>query len=221
MKKNFTNGKRLAPALAGLLSLLSALSASATLYTFNYTDNGPVPNGTSSTAFSAEHDVSVADNFITSMELILTFNDNTSLTGDGSGIQGHLVLGGSTSSPYVNFYPVATSSGTGGEEIYDVTFSGSSGNPGTGFYGLNPSDTWGLLLWDNSSPSGFENGLVGWTLDITAVPEPVNVALGVFGAVVAIGTALKYFCQGKFRLTEPLNTLETAGETPVEKCDKE
>jgi hypothetical protein len=42
-----------------------------------------------------------------------------------------------------------------------------------------------LNLWDTST-SGIENGLVGWTLDVTAVPEPVNVALAVFGGLLAL-----------------------------------
>ena len=66
-----------------------------------------------------------------------------------------------------------------------MTFPGSSGNPGTGFNGLNPNSTWSLVLWDNST-SGIENGLVGWSLDITAVPEPVNVALGIFAGVFLV-----------------------------------
>ena len=65
-----------------------------------------------------------------------------------------------------------------------MTFSGSSGSPGTGFTGLDPNSTWSLALWDTSA-GGIENGLAGWSLNVTAVPEPVNVALGVF-AVVAL-----------------------------------
>jgi hypothetical protein len=42
-----------------------------------------------------------------------------------------------------------------------------------------------LVLWDNST-SGIENGLVSWRLDITAVPEPVTVALGVFAGVFLV-----------------------------------
>jgi hypothetical protein len=114
---------------------------------------------------------------ITSVEMILTFNDSASLTGgDPAGIQGHLILGTSDTSPFVNFYPVATSS-SGAQRSYDVTFSG--------FNGLNPNNTWGLLLWDNST-SGINNGLVSWSLGVTAVPEPVPVALGIFAGVFLV-----------------------------------
>jgi hypothetical protein len=58
---------------------------------------------------------------------------------------------------------------------------------------LDPNDTWALVLWDKST-SGIENGLVSWTLDITAVPEPVTEALICFGALAA-GTKLTARCR--------------------------
>jgi hypothetical protein len=84
----------------------------------------------------------------------------------------------------VSFQPVVTSTASSGNRIYDVTFSGASGTPGAGFNGLDPNDTWALVLWDKST-SGIENGLVSWSLDITAVPEPVTLALICFGALAA------------------------------------
>ena len=41
--------------------------------------------------------------------------------------------------------------------------------------------TWTLFLADLSA--GAQSQLVSWELDITAVPEPVNVALGIFAGV--------------------------------------
>jgi hypothetical protein len=167
-----------------ILSLLAGLfccSAHATLYTENFSDSGTVPQG-GTVVFSAEgtvSDITLPSPYITSIELILTFNDNSSLTGSSSGIQGSLNLGNGTSSPFVSFYPTAATP-AGPSYVYDVTFSD--------FNGLNPNDTWGLVLWDNSN-SGIENYLVGWSLDITAVPEPVNVALGIFG-VALLGTGV-------------------------------
>lgn len=176
-------------ALLGFTSVLLSLSAPAALYTFNFTDSGAIPQ--EGTVFSAEHAISGIASSITSVEMVLTFNDTSSLLGTAGGIQGHLNLGTTTSAPFVNFYPASTSS-AGGHQVYDVTFSGSSGSPGTGFSGLNPNNTWGLVLWDNS-PTHLENGLVGWSLNITAVPEPMNVALAVFGVVVAgVGGARWY-----------------------------
>lgn len=115
------------------------------------------------------------DSSITSVELILIFNDNASLPGGSTAIQGSRNLGTGADSAQVNFYPTATAT-SGAERIYDATFSG--------FNDLNPNNTWGLLLWDNSS-SGIENGLVSRSLDITAVPEPVNIAVGIFGVALS------------------------------------
>jgi hypothetical protein len=168
--------------LSGLLAVMFTLSAHAALY--SYTDNtapGVVPqNGTT---FSSQQIVSGIASSISSpgVEIILTFNDNASLTGNSSGIQGLLDLGTSTASPYVSFEPTGTPVAGSQERTYTATFSD--------FNSLNPNATWGLVLWDNST-SGIENGLVSWTLDITAVPEPVNVALAFFGGLVIVGRVI-------------------------------
>jgi hypothetical protein len=179
MNASFMNKHTKLVVLSSLLAALFSLSAHAALYPFDYSDSGPIPQ--TGVAFSAEHGITGIASSISSIELVLTFYNNLSLSGNSSGIQGLLTLGTASDSPYVSFYPTATSS-SGTERIYDVTFSGS---PGTGFNGLNPNSIWSLALWDNST-SGIENGLVGWTLDVTAVPEPVNVALGIFAGVFLV-----------------------------------
>jgi hypothetical protein len=50
---------------------------------------------------------------------------------------------------------------------------------------LNPNGTWTLFIADMSSGGG-QSQLVGWSLDITAVPEPANVALGVFAGLFVL-----------------------------------
>jgi hypothetical protein len=159
--------------MAGFLAVVVS-SAHAGLYSFTFPGTGDIPQ--SGIPFSSELPVSSADVSITGVELILTFADNTSLTGSGSGIQGLLNLG--TDGTSVSFSPAITRSGTGSEEIFDVSF--------TEFNGSNPNDIWSLVLWDATTPAtGLDNGLVSGELDITAVPEPVNVALGVFGGMLA------------------------------------
>jgi hypothetical protein len=173
--------------LSSLFAALFCLSAQAALYSFNFNtpgvDSGPIPQG--STTFSVEHPITTGfDYSITSVQLILTFNDTSSLAGNSTGIEGLLNLGTQASSPFVNFFPTATST-SHGNGIYDVTWTGTSGTPGTGFTGLDPNNTWALVLFDHSN-SGIENGLVSWTLNITAVPEPVTTALGIFGGVCLV-----------------------------------
>jgi subtilisin-like proprotein convertase family protein len=52
------------------------------------------------------------------------------------------------------------------------------------FNGLNANGEWSLFVADMSG--GDQSQLVSWGLDITAVPEPVNLALAIFG-IGAVG----------------------------------
>ena len=174
MNASFTEKHTKLAVLSGLLVATFSLSAPAALYMFNYTDSGAIPQG--GTTFSAEHTVSTSpDTVIQSVELVLTFNNGYDLNGN---INGTLILDPSGSDTFVSFSPSATHSGTGSQEVYDTGLL-------SGFNTLNPNNTWALNLWDNNT-SGIENGLVSWTLTIDAVPEPVNVALGVFGVLFAV-----------------------------------
>jgi len=58
-----------------------------------------------------------------------------------------------------------------------VTFGGA-------YQYLNPNGTWALFIADLSA--GSQSTLVSWSLDITAVPEPVNLALGMFAGLLAL-----------------------------------
>ncbi len=158
-------------ALSSLLAVVFTLSAQAGLFTYPYSDSGPIPQG--GTSLSFEHTITGIPQIINSVELILTFNNGYDL---GGNINGALILNPNGSPTFVSFTPTITRAGTGGQEIYDVTFSG--------FNTFNPNGIWALNLWDINN-SGIENGLVSWTLDITAVPEPVNVALGLFAGLFA------------------------------------
>ena len=69
------------------------------------------------------------------------------------------------------------------------TFDSSSGRLNFAQYnGMNPNGTWTLFLADLSA--GGQSQLVSWELDLTssAVPEPVNVALGIFAGVFLVVT---------------------------------
>ncbi|HEX9048353.1 MAG TPA: proprotein convertase P-domain-containing protein, partial [Verrucomicrobiae bacterium] len=59
----------------------------------------------------------------------------------------------------------------------------------SGFNGVNPNGAWTIYFADTISGGG-DATLNGWSLDITTVPEPVNVALGLFAvAVFGVGLA--------------------------------
>jgi subtilisin-like proprotein convertase family protein len=59
------------------------------------------------------------------------------------------------------------------------------------FNGLDPNGGWTLFVADVSG--GDQSTLVSWELDITAVPEPTTVALGVFGGLLALGGGLRWW----------------------------
>ncbi len=66
-----------------------------------------------------------------------------------------------------------------------LTGSYNAAGPLAGFNGSAADGTWTLFFADEVSGGGTST-LTGWSLEITAVPEPVNLALPVFG-LVAIG----------------------------------
>jgi hypothetical protein len=183
MSATFMNNHTKLTVLSSLLAALFNLSAQAGIYQYSPSGSGPIPQG--GTVFSTEFTIPASiEHVITSVEIVLTFNDNASLTGESTGIQGLLNLGTDAGDPSKGFFPDVTRT-SHGNRIYDLTFSD--------FNGLDPNDTWALVLWDKST-SGIENGLVSWTLDITAVPEPVTEALICFGALAA-GTKLAERCR--------------------------
>jgi len=111
-------------------------------------------------------------------------------TGSGNPIQS--AFGFSTA----GFNSVTLDDAATGGNIHNVENPGSlptvaytaDGGSLASFNGANPNGTWTLFIADESA--GNTSTLNGWSLDITAVPEPVNVALAIFigglGALVVI-----------------------------------
>jgi hypothetical protein len=64
---------------------------------------------------------------------------------------------------------------------------GSLGSPG-----VDPNGTWTLFFADTVAGGGNET-LNGWSLNITAVPEPTTMALGIFGIFAIGGMAWKRY----------------------------
>jgi subtilisin-like proprotein convertase family protein len=84
--------------------------------------------------------------------------------------------------------------------------AGTDGSPITGSYqpdalpvtslasfsGANPNGNWTIFFADMAGGGGSSSStLAGWGLEITAAPEPVNVALGVFGGVFLLGIVVR------------------------------
>ena len=84
-------------------------------------------------------------------------------------------------------------------ETAGAVFSGTYQAAGTlvDFNGRVADGTWTLFFADMSSGGGTST-LNSWSLNIEAVPEPVNVALGIFGALLG-GLALARYHAAKRR----------------------
>jgi hypothetical protein len=64
-------------------------------------------------------------------------------------------------------------------------------DPTLGFGGVNPNGAWTLFFADVVAGGGGAT-LAGWSLEITAVPEPVNMALGVFAGVALVAALVRF-----------------------------
>ena len=84
---------------------------------------------------------------------------------------------------------IQTTAETGGS-----VFTGSYQAAGTlaNFNGSSADGTWTLYFADESAGGG-QATLSGWSLDITAVPEPVNAAMGIFACCVVGMAAIRQF----------------------------
>ena len=63
------------------------------------------------------------------------------------------------------------------------------------FNGSAADGTWTLFFADEAAGGG-QPTLTSWSLDITAVPEPVNVALEIFGCLLAVWSVSRRFKVG-------------------------
>jgi len=129
-------------------------------------------------------------------------------TGTGSAIQS--AFGYSTA----GFNNVTLDDTATGGNIHTVQNPGSlptvsytpDGGSLASFNGVNPNGTWTLFFADESA--GNTSTLNGWSLDITAVPEPINVALAFFGAgFIGVGAVRVY--RGSRKVTLPSSELTT------------
>lgn len=69
----------------------------------------------------------------------------------------------------------------------NLTYSATFG-PSSTLAGYDPNTTWTLDLFD-SREAGPENMLMSWQLQVAAVPEPSEVALGILGGALLLGSS--------------------------------
>jgi subtilisin-like proprotein convertase family protein len=117
------------------------------------------------------------------------FNGNIHAAGNG-------VLSGTWQPDGQGISPLSSAvsfSATGGSVTLDGTFQN-----------MNPNGTWTLFFADVSAGGG-QATLNSWSLNITAVPEPVNVALGCFAGLFLLVTLVR--CKGVRKLSVGLEPL--------------
>jgi hypothetical protein len=154
-----------------VLSLVLAASAQAGIVYGGFSPSGTINPG-EATIYS-DATVSGFGSVLQSYTLNLTFG-----TFDNVGnIHGALVLTPLAGTPTQTFDLSGFT--TTDELTYSETFSSGS------LFSQNPNTTWTLSLF--SLAPGDANTAVSWTLDITAVPEPINVALGIFAGLFVVG----------------------------------
>lgn len=194
----------LAACLAGLVA------QGATTYTFNsgFANSGNVPDGdpagwsdtrTISGAGTVITDVNVSLNisggYNGDLYVYLVHSSGFSVLINRMGVTGSDPFGHSGSGFNITFDDAAgtdahnyTANGTyqvDGRNVDPATATDASTRSAflSSFNGLDANGSWTLFVADMSGGDLTESHIVSWELEITAVPEPVQVALGIFGAV--------------------------------------
>jgi hypothetical protein len=125
--------------------------------------------------------------------------NNVTLSDTGSAnihtfVAGNLALSGTYQPDGFNISPLSSA----------ASFNANGGSisldgVGTGFGGQDPNGVWVLFIADVVAGGGNQT-LNGWILNITAVPEPVNLAIALFAAALAgHGVIRRRFTRSKLR----------------------
>jgi hypothetical protein len=177
------------------LTMAASLKASAALYTSTtpvaIPDNSTIGTGGALSYTASGLNWSISD-------VVLKFNLQGGYAGD---LSGYLRLGNTSGSPAYDLTSLIRGQTLNAGTPTSYTIDFTTGGFQTKFEGLNPNDTWTLFFAD--SGFGATTTVTGWSLDVTAVPEPVNVALGVFGSMMIVTGILKLNWRRiiKFRLS--------------------
>ena len=173
--------------IAGML-LIGGWSRASVIYTQTFSPNASVPAGNVPTVFNGNF---TADPNAGNAVLLITVQLN--VTGGYSGLFSLALTGpdGSTTVDLI-YQPGTATSGlnltladTGTTITSGSNLSGGTWAPYAPLSGLNGQTANGVWTLAFANEAGPADTLNSWTLNITVVPEPVNVALGVFGILFA------------------------------------
>lgn len=179
-----------------------AVGAHASLYT-----TGSIPDGNPTGAtFTGTYDQAAAGSTVSSLTISLNISGgyNGDLYSYLVAPNGTLVMllnqpgvagngfGASGAGMNITLQDVGAANGNIQSETSGSVLSSSYNAAGSlsDFNGSAANGTWTLYFADTANGGGTST-LNGWSLDITAVPEPVNVALGVFGGLLLLAGLVK------------------------------
>lgn len=176
-----------------LISFLLAVSSSAwaTLYSFGTLNSQPalgsIPDN-NTIGLTESYTVGGLDASISALTLTMQLQG-----GSATDLSAYLRLGNTPGSPAYDLTSLVQSQtlSAGSPTTFSISFSTPSFQ--STFNGLNPNNTWALFFAD--SVNGDTTSLNGWSLGITAVPEPVNTGLSVFGGLFAVTGLIKIICR--------------------------
>jgi hypothetical protein len=163
-----------------LVGLLVALSLSAWGAVYDYgTRAGGSPIGVipdnNSLGFSDAHTLSGLPSPIATLNLTFVLQG-----GFSSDLSGYLRLGNLITSPAYSLSTFIHSQTL--SEITPITYTIDLTST---FATFDPNNTWTLFFADTSA--GGATTFNGWSLNIEPVPEPIHLALGIFGALFVAG----------------------------------
>jgi subtilisin-like proprotein convertase family protein len=184
--------------------MLAGVAARATLYTQSFSGGTIADGNPAGQVFSGSFDTAPSGTAVSS------FTVSLNLSGGYNGdLYAYLVAPNGTMVVLMNQPGVSVNgfgaSGAGMNiTLSDGVFSSIQTETGGGiltgtynaagtladFSGSSANGTWQLYFADLSNGGGTST-LDSWALNITAVPEPVNIALGVFGGVALLSLALR------------------------------
>lgn len=192
-----TNSKRLKIMKAKVyilsLSLMVSLPAWASLYSFGTLNSGsPLGDIPDNNTIGLTETYTVSGLGASISDLTLTVVLQGGLATD---LSGYLRLGNTGSSSFFDLTSVIQAGTLSAGS--PTTFTFDFGNSGfqSAFNTQDPNQTWTLFFAD--TVNGDQSTLNGWSLNITAVPEPVNVAMAVFGTIAVVVGGVRWYRQRK------------------------
>ncbi len=201
--KTLKSALAIATATVVLVSVMTA-QAGLTLTDFStsdgitYTGSGSgsqvIPDNTSA---GAGYSINFAAGGLSISDISITLNLSGGYNGDiyaylSHGSQIAVLLNQITGSPNSSGFnitliegtgnPIQTATGTAGSPLSDINYTANQDL--SVFNNTDPNGAWTLFFADQSP--GDTSTLNSFNVTITAVPEPVNVALGIFGGLMGL-----------------------------------